>query len=451
MLKNIVRIVFFVLIAALLVACGGGEAEGTEPPGGEAAGGTSLPETGGEEVQFSFWAAPNPSQGAFWREMSEMYMQENANVSIEVSAIPESPSSEAGIQAALAGGTAPAASENIFTGFAGELLRSQAIVPLNELEGWNEAIEARSMGQTIESWTFEDGNYYIYPLYSNAILFAWRTDILGEIGVQEPPRDYAGVLDMGQQLKEQSPDRFVWARPALAQDTWYERWFDFFTLYDAASGGQPLIEGNEITADDQAAVGVLTFLSDLAENDLLLTQEVQEPFPTGTSVMSELGPWVFTAWQEQFPEMAYNETFTLTMPPAPDGVAQEDIKTFADAKGVVIYAQASPEQQQAAFDFIRWVFSDPQHDLQWLEATSLPPARDDLAENEVFQSFFEQNPQLVPYAENIPNAVPPLRHPEFTEIQRLLGAQALNPVVTGQKEPEQAWEDWKNAIQSLLQ
>jgi multiple sugar transport system substrate-binding protein len=317
------------------------------------------------------------------------------------------------------------------------------------MEGWDDLIAARNMGQTIQAWEFPDGHFYVLPIYSNAILWAWRSDILAEIGVNEPPRTYEDVLAVGQQLKQQSPDRFIWARQPLTQDTWYERWFDFFILYYAASNGQPLIEGDQITADDSAAVATLTFLQDLAQNNLLLTQQVTDPFENGVAVSSQLGPWTFSAWAERFPNLRLNETYVLTPPPAPQ--AGDEVKTFADAKGLVMYAQSSPEQKEAMWHFITWVFSDPQHDLSWLQRTNLPPARDDLATNEAFQAYFGEHPELLAYAEQLPNGVPPISNPNFTDIQVALGQQAVIPVVLGQKEPQQAWDDFKNAVQPMLQ
>ena len=44
-------------------------------------------------------------------------------------------------------------------------------------------------------------------------------------------------------------------------------------------------------------------------------------------------------------------------------------------------------KQQAAFDFVKWVYSDPEHHLEWFKQTNLPPARDDLSSNEAFASF----------------------------------------------------------------
>ena len=398
-----------------------------------------------------FWAAPTPPREAFWSQMAQMYMEAYPDVQIEVRAMPEAPTSEAGIQAALAGGNAPAASENIFIGFGGELFRSEAVVPLNEMEGWEDLLQARNMTETIKGWEFEDGNYYILPIYSNAILFGWRIDLLQELGVDQPPMTYQEVLDLGATLKEQMPDRFIWARAPLAQNTWYERWFDFLVLYYAASGGQQLITGNELTADDAAAVEVLTWLQQLAQENLLLTQEVTDPFEQGVAVASQLGPWTFSAWRELYPDLQYGQTFTVTVPPVPEGVSTDAVNTFADAKGLVLYAQADEETQQLAWHFIRWVFSDPQHDLIWLQRTNLPPARDDLADNEAFQTFFSENPALQAYAQAIPQAVPPFAHPNYTEIQVALGDQAVIPAVLGQKEPQQAWDDWKNAVQPMLE
>ena len=45
----------------------------------------------------------------------------------------ESPTSEAGIQSAIAGKSAPTMSENINRGFAAQLSESKALVPLDEI------------------------------------------------------------------------------------------------------------------------------------------------------------------------------------------------------------------------------------------------------------------------------------------------------------------------------
>jgi multiple sugar transport system substrate-binding protein len=374
----------------------------------------------------------------------------NPKIKINVSPMPESPTSEAAIQAALAGGNAPTISENISRGFAAQLADSQALVPLDTLDGWNDIIKNRNMQGTISSWKFADGHQYVLPIYSNAMLFAWRIDILKQLGYNEPPKTYSQIIELGKKLKAKYPDKYVWANPDLVDSTWWKRWFDFFMLYDAASNGNKLIEGKKFVGDDKAGVQTLAFLENLSKNKLLLTSKSTDPFETGLSVWTTVGPWTFGTWKNKYPELKFNETYVLTPPPVPDGMSTENVKTFADTKGLVIYAQAAPEKQKAAMEFIKWVYSKPEHDMKWFEITNMPPARDDVNKNEQFKDYLKEHPELQPYASMIPNAVPPIDNEKFNDIQTLIGQKAVNPVVAGQVDAQQGWDAMKKAIQEVL-
>lgn len=404
------------------------------------------------QVELVFWSAPNPPQEVFWRNMAEAYMAEHPQVRISVSPMPETPTSEAGILAAIAGGVAPTASENIFVGFGEELRRSKAIVPWNSFADWDQVVAARAMQGTIKAWVFPDGNYYIIPLYVNAMLVAWRIDILRELGYDTPPRTYSEVLAVGQRLKEVYPDKFLWLRSELEVPTWWQRWFDFFVFYYAASGGQPLITGNQITADDEAAVAVLEFFKTLRDQKLLLTEPLATGFEEGKTILTVLGPWTFPWWKENYPELVYGETFVLAPPPVPDTYpADQPVYTFADAKGLVLYAQATPTQRQAMWDFIAWVLSNPEHDLAWIQTTGMLPARDDAAENPLFTAYLkEREPALLDYAQALPYAVPPIAHPKFVDIQELMGLECIYPVLIGELTPSEGWQAWKAAVAPIL-
>ncbi|PWK16412.1 extracellular solute-binding protein [Tumebacillus permanentifrigoris] len=401
-------------------------------------------------VTIDFWAAPNPPQQKYWQQMADEFAKENPKVKVNVSPMPESPSSEAGIQAALAGGSAPTISENISRGFAAQLSDSKALVPLDTLSDWGEIIKNRQMNNTISSWKFADNHQYVLPIYSNAMLFAWRIDMLKQLGYNEPPKTYGDVMALGKKLKDKYPDKYVWANPDLTDPTWWKRWFDFFMLYDAASNGNKFIEGNKLTADDTSGVKTLTFLQDLGKNNLLLTNQSTDPFEKGTSVWTTIGPWTFSTWKEKYPELKFNESYVLSPPPVPDGMSTENVKTFSDTKGLVIYAQAAPEKQKAAMQFIKWVYSKPEHDQKWLEITNLPPARDDMNTNDSFKSYLSQHPELQPFAASIPNGVPPVDNAKFNDLQTTIGKQAVNPVVTGKSDPAAAWNAMKKELQGAL-
>lgn len=424
----------------LLAACGNNGETGTTEGNGD-----------GDQTTITFWAAPNPTQERFWEQMAEDFMAQNEDIIVEVSQMQESPSSEATIQSAVASNTAPTISENITRSFGAQLVNSEVVVPLNELEGFNELIENRSMTNTIETWSFADGNQYIMPVYSNPILFGWRTDLLEELGVDEVPQTYSELEEVAELLADDS-NRVVWAKADLSDSTGWMRYFDFFPMYNAASEGNGFIEGTDLIADNEAGTELLELMSSLRENNALLTSPDTDPFENGTSIMADLGPWAFPNWAEQYPELVYGENYEVTPPVVPDSMGtNEGAYTFADAKGVVVYEQATQEEREAAMVFLEYVFSDVENDLEWLETTSLIPARDDAAESDVFAQYFEENPQMMVYAENVPNAVPPMDNSDFNNLMEVIGEEAWNPVVRGDKEAQDAWEDMVEALQGELE
>jgi multiple sugar transport system substrate-binding protein len=399
---------------------------------------------------IEFWAAPNPTQQVYWKEVAEEFTKENPKIKVNVSPMKESPTSEASIQSAIAGGSAPTISENINRGFAAQLSESKALVALDELDGWDEVKESRNMTETMKGWEFADGHQYVLPIYSNAMLFGWRLDILKELGYNEPPKTYSEMLDVAEKLKAKYPDKYLWAKADLADPTAWKRWFDFFMLYDAASNGNKFVEGTKFTGEEKAGEQVLGLMDDLRKADALLTRQSKDPFESGLGIFVDVGPWTIPYWAEKFPELKFNETFTLAAPPVPDGMDTENVKTFADTKGLVIYASATKEQQKAAMTFINWVYSNPDNDLKWLEKTSLPPARDDLTTNDTFKAFFDKNPALQPYAAAVPNGIPPMDNSKYNDIQTFIGQHAFNPVVKGEKDPKTGWKDMQKAIEGAL-
>lgn len=402
-------------------------------------------------TEITFWAAPNPTQLTYWEEMAEEFKNENPDITVTVSQMKESPSSEATIQSAVVSNTAPTMSENINRSFGAQLAESEVIVPLNEIDGFTDIITSRNMENTVESWAFADGSQYVLPAYSNPILFAWRTDILNELGYSEPPKTYSELIEVGQKLKEVYPDKVVWAKGDLSDPTGWMRWFDFFPLYNAASEGNGFIANGELTLDDEAGIELLTMMSELQENDLLLSSQATDPFENQVSIMADMGPWTFPNWDEKFPELVFDENYTVTTPVVPDSMSNtENIATYGDAKGIVIYEQATEEEKQAAVEFLQFVYGNVENDVKWLETTSLIPARDDATGNEAFAAYFEENPEMKVYAESVQNAIPAMESAEYNELQQIIGQEAWNPIVRGEKTPEQAWNDMKAALEGVL-
>jgi len=306
------------------------------------------------------------------------------------------------------------------------------------------------MKQTIDSWKFSDDSQYVLPVYSNPILFGWRLDILNELGINEVPKTYTELLQVVDKVKD--TDKALWAKKDLTDPTAWMRWFDFFPLYNAASEGAGFVENNKFSADETAMNNVFELMSTLADENVLRTGEATDPFENGDSIMTDLGPWTFPNWEEKYPELKFGENYTVTAPVVPDALADtEHVSTYADAKGIVMYAQATEEEQAAAMKFLSFVYSDGNNDMKLLEMTSLIPARDDATENDTFKAYFEENPAMKVYAENVPYAVPAMDNEKYNDIQQVFGEQAWVPVVRGEKDAKTAVTDARTAVEGALQ
>jgi len=57
------------------------------------------------------------------------------------------------------------------------------------------------MTSIIEKWEV-DGKHYVFPIYSNPMLFWWRGDILKQLGYNNPPRTYSEIYDLSKKFAD---------------------------------------------------------------------------------------------------------------------------------------------------------------------------------------------------------------------------------------------------------
>jgi len=416
--------------------------------------GISVSALAAESVEVTFWPRPNPLWVEYWQYMADRYMVTNPVINgkpvvVKIASMPTKPSSEAAIQMAIAGGTVATGSGNIVTGFGLMLAKDGHLVPLDELPGFWELMEQRAIADTIrEKWVAPDGHVYTVPNFSNPKIYAWRIDILRELGYQHPPRSYSEVFELGRVLKARYPDKFLMVDDRTVDPTWWKRWGDFFPFYHAFIAA-PFVTNNKLTVSDAMVVEVFEFFHGLFDNDLLLTAKAQDPFPTGLCVWTRINAWDPIKWRDKYPELVFGENYVLSPPVVPDWYPQDlPIHFFTDEKGIVIYANASEEERLAIWDFYRFVLGDPQNDLTYFETTGVLPSRGDITTNPILASAITPETFLWSYAVSV--AIPSMAHPKFAEIQEALGAQGFIPALRGEKPSGRAWADAKAAIEDLL-
>lgn len=387
-----------------------------------------------------FWSAPNQAQYDYWLAKAEAFNETKTEVNgkiieVQVQQMPETPSSEAGIQTAISTSTVPAASENINTGFAATLAESGVVYDIQDEDWFKQIVANRAMESAIEGWQI-NGKQYVIPLYINPMAFQWNVKTLEALGFDAPPAtqaEYEAVIAAFVAEKDgKMADIGVthtFYRPSLIRaDQWWERWYDFQMVYQSYNGGGNWVDGNTLSLNEESAKKAFEFIGILGNS--VMTGEIN-PLWTLDQVpvlFSINAPWEISQLKEAGKEYGVDYVYGPTIVENEGDTAY----SYADSKGIVFYKHESISQDEhdGAVAFVSWVYSaenSSQADLEWLNATNMMPVRGDIAQNETFAPIMEELPALKGLAEYIPNAIPSMSHAKMTEIQTALTEAGLAP------------------------
>ncbi|WP_337575842.1 ABC transporter substrate-binding protein [Fournierella sp.] len=398
------------MAAVSLVGCGGSDA----------AAGSGATAASGDTIVVDFWTAPQQVQYNLWESRAQAFnatgTQVNGKtVTVKVQQMPETPSSEAGIQNAIATGTAPAVSENVNRGFAATLAASDVVYDLSSEDWFNDVVESRAMGETMDAWAI-DGKQYVLPLYVNPMVWQWNMKGLQALGYDKAPETVAEFTEV---MKAFAANKDALAevgvthsfyRPSLTRpDQYWDRWFDFMMIYNGVSGGKSIVEGNKLTMDRDAAIQAMevigTFGNTIQQGELSSIWLEEQP----SVLVSINAPWEISLYREN--NVVYGEDYVYG--PALVNNAGDKPYNYADSKGLAFYKadNISEEEHLGAVEFVKWVYNaenSAQSDLEWLEATTMLPVRGDLNTSETFTAIMEEYPELADLAQWVPYSIPGL-------------------------------------------
>ena len=416
--KVISALALSTMMVTSLVGCSGGNNEGA---------------SSGDTITVNFWTAPQKVQCDFWTNKAEAFNATNTKVGdkvvkLEVQQMPETPSSEAGIQNALATGTAPAISENINRGFATTLAQSEAVYSLENEDWFKDIVKNRALESVMPGWEIE-GSQYVIPMYVNPMVLQWNTKALKELGFDKAPEtkaEFDSVIAKFNENKDKMSAigvTHVFYRNSLIRpDQWWDRSSDFQNIYLAFSGGKSWVEGNKLVLDKEFAKESFEFFGSLGNT--LLTSEVPNIWAEENPqvLFTIAAPWEIQALREG--GKVYGENYTY----GPMIVKNQGDTpyNYADAKGLVLYKadNITDEIHQGAVEFMKWLYNEENSaktDLEWLEATTMLPVRGDLLENEEFAKYLAENEELKALAGQVEYAIPGMPHDKMAQIQEALG------------------------------
>ncbi|MFD1144831.1 extracellular solute-binding protein [Larkinella insperata] len=396
-----------------------------------------------------FWCSNNAGEIAFAKELTEQWQKARPDKPLRYQPIPEGQSSEEIILASVVGKTTPDIYANMWQGSVEMYAKAGVLVPLDTLKGFREFLDTRCDSSMIAEITSSDGHIYQVPWKVNPIMTICNTRALDKWNAAEPPFTYATYLEAGRQFKQdKNGDGYTdqWLGYTEVKPIWYQRLFNFYPLYLAASNGAPLLVNNRAVFNNRHAVGVFRFLQELYKRDYFARERLsatRDPFLAQTIATQFTGPWT-VGFLEKFkdPGFAYG-TFAM---PVPDN-HRGPVYTYGDPKNIVIFNTC--RDPQAAWEFVRTLIDQP-GDLRLMELTGQFPRRKNLDADPYFAAFLQKNPLLMPFARQTRYIKGVDNSEVIVEVFDIISQEYEACVIYNKKTPEDAIRDAAQAVDVLL-
>ena len=399
---------------------------------------------------LTFWCSNNAGEIAFAKAFAESWQRSRPDKPLRYQPIPEGQSSEEIILASVVGKTTPDIYANMWQGSVEMYAKAGVLIPLDTLKGFREFIMARCDSAVIREITSADGHIYQVPWKVNPIMLMCNTRAVDALRNARPPYTYAGYLDAGRQFKkDKNGDGYVdqWLGYTEVKAIWYERLFNFYPLYLAASNGAPLIANNRAAFNNRYAVEVFRFLQNLYKANYFASERLsatRNPFLAQRIASQFTGPWT-VEFVEKFKDPGF-EYGTYPMP-VPDN-HKGPTYTYGDPKNIVIFNTC--RDPQAAWEFVRTLIDKP-GDLQLMELTNQFPRRKNVDTDPYFAPFLTKNPRLRPFAKQTRYIKGVDNSEVIVEVFDIVSQEYEACVIFNKKTPEAAIADAAKAVDVLLE
>jgi multiple sugar transport system substrate-binding protein len=397
-----------------------------------------------------YWSSNNTQEIEFAREVVKEWNSDHPNQHVSFQPVPEGQSSEEIILAATVGNTTPDVYSNMWEGDVEPYARANKLIALDTLKGFLQFIYSRCDSSVVKEVTSSDGHIYQVPWKINPIMMMYNENELEQIGFDNsPPTNYQQFLEASDKFqKVMNKGNYVdrWFGYSEVLVTWWQRLFDFYPLYIAASNGAPLIKNNKAAFDNKYAVEVFSFLQTLYKKNYFSRERLgvrQDVFLSGIIGTRFTGDWEI-AHAEKFKPKGFKYSFSHL--PVPDN-HEGPVYTYCDPKNIVIFKTCP--NPQLAWDFIKFMLSR-KNDLKFLQTTDQLPRRKNLLEDTSFAQYFNSRPKMKIFAEQAKFVKGTDQCKNLTEVFDIISQEYEACVIYGKKTPKQAIDDAAKQVNLLF-
>ncbi len=378
-------LVFLALVAALAMlisAC----AAPVAPAADDAQPAADEPAEGGEATTITFWNAMSGSRGEVVDDLVNSFNEANPDITVESEYTGSYAETLTKALAAYKAGEAPTIVQVYEVGTQ-TMLDSGAIVPVHTLNqgevDWAEVV------QPIMKYYSVDGELYCMPFNSSTAMLYYNKDMFEAAGLDpnSPPTSWAEVEEYSQAIMDAGAAEggFSMGWPAWILEQSFATHDQLFANNENGRAGM----ADEVLFNSEFGVNVLSEWQRMADEGVLVyggrTYKANDPF------LAAQFPFLFqsTSSLAGILGKAEFEVGTTFLPRLGDEYGAGN--SVVGGGCLWIMDTATPEQQQAAWEFLKYSFT-PERSIVWHKGTGYFPTSNTAYEQLQAEGWFEEEP-----------------------------------------------------------
>ncbi len=388
-------------------------------------------------ITLTYWCSSNQQEIELAEELVNKWNKQHDSIQVKLQPIPASQSSEEVLLAAIAGGTTPDICSNMWPGAMDDFTSAGGLVQLDRFPDFWSTVGERVPGDLLCTFQAPDSHYYQLPWKTNPIMLMYNVNMFREAGVNQPPETYSEYLSAAEKVtldKDGDGDYDQWMGYRDTRPIWWQRLFDFYTFYIAASGGKTLFENSHIIFNNPAAIQVFDFFREVYSKGYFpITTFQGDNFIAGRLATQITGAWNIAHVEKFKPEGFQYDIAPIPVPDHYEG----PIYTYGDHKNISIFSNT--HHPEAAWEFVKFLIRK-QSDLRLLELCNQIPIRKNMTTDTLFAAYFKDHPKIKKYAEQAPYTRGVDGISDLKEIFDAISQEYEACAVYGARTPEKALE-----------
>jgi multiple sugar transport system substrate-binding protein len=403
--------------------------------------------TSNDVVRLTYWPAPNPQEVQLADSIVKEWNHLHPKIQVRMQPIPVSQSTEEVLLAAIAGRTTPDVCSNIWPGALAEFTRLGGLVDLDRFFDFDSAITSRTPKELVESLRDPNGHFYQMPWKTNPVMMFYNKRIFEVSGVSNVPRTYSEFFESAKKVTRDTNgdgQTDIWMGERDIRPIWWQRWFDYYCFYIAASNGKTFFVNGEPKLDLEASSKVLEFFRTCYSENYFPHTFFQggDPFLLERKATNFAGPWQIATLQTLAPNLRYG----VAPIPVPDN-HQGPVHTYGDYKNIAIFS--TTKHPKEAWEFVKFLVQ-AKYDLLLLQIANQIPIRYDLLSNPLFEDYFRKNPMMIEFAQQAVYTRSVDAAPDLKEIFDAISQEYEASAVYGRKSPVEATQSAQKRIKVIV-